>query len=158
MNKEQYIEKYGEEAYDKKREATRKWTEQNRERHLSKMKEWYEQNKEQYLAKKKEWYEQNSEDVKQYQKEYYESKRRGDPFGYCSAPLNKIENYNLAAKDNFEGWSLHHKLEIRDGYINTVEDLKLMNLYYNRPACELIYLKKSEHTRIHNLAKSALSE
>ena len=52
--------------------------------------------------------------------------------------IDLIENYELAKADNFKGWDIHHKLEICGDYINTVSDLKMMNLYYNRPAEELI--------------------
>ena len=58
---------------------------------------------------------------------------------YCTN-YEQIENYELAKADNFKGWECHHKLEIHDDYTNTVNDLKLMNLYYNRPPEELIFL------------------
>lgn len=67
---------------------------------------------------------------------------------YC-INYEQIENYDLAKADNFKGWECHHKLEIHDDYTNTVNDLKLMNLYYNRPPEELIFLTTEEHHRLH---------
>ena len=63
--------------------------------------------------------------------------------------IDLIENYELAKADNFKGWDIHHKLEICENYINTVADLKMMNLYYDRPAEELIWLKRGEHIKLH---------
>ena len=60
----------------------------------------------------------------------------------------KIENYLNAIKDP-ELWECHHKLEIHEDYINTSDELKMMNLYYNRPPEELIFLPLSEHKRLH---------
>lgn len=68
---------------------------------------------------------------------------------FCCEPIETIENFSLAEKDNFEGWHLHHRLEIRDGYSNSREDLMTMGLYYNRPASELIFLTAKDHTSLH---------
>lgn len=68
---------------------------------------------------------------------------------YCRVDISKIENYDKAINDNTQIWHIHHRLEIRDDYINSKEDLIMMNLYYNRPANELIFLTHSEHIRIH---------
>lgn len=75
----------------------------------------------------------------------------------CSEENEKIENYEKAAADNFKGWDLHHRLgtHTEDGEKRPVnisrEELKKMNLYYNRPANELIYLPHDEHIRLHHL-------
>ena len=61
----------------------------------------------------------------------------------------QIENYDKAINDKNEIWHCHHRLEINDDYINTREDLKLMNLYDNRPPEELIFLKPSDHIKLH---------
>ena len=50
----------------------------------------------------------------------------------------KIENYDLAKSDNFEGWHCHHKL----GIDYSSEELKKFDLYFNRPYFELIFMKK----------------
>lgn len=72
---------------------------------------------------------------------------------FCNEDVSLIENYDKAINDKEHIWECHHKLEIRDDYINTVKDLKLMNLYYNRPACELIFLTNKEHCSIHSKSR-----
>ena len=67
---------------------------------------------------------------------------------YCKYDISLIENYDKAINST-ERWVIHHKLELRDDYKNTVNDLILMNLYYNRPAEELIFLSNKEHTSLH---------
>ena len=69
---------------------------------------------------------------------------------YCKEP-EKIENYQLAKKDNFKGWHCHHRLETHnsDGERRlidiTVSELQALEMYYNRPPEELIFLPASEH-------------
>ena len=79
---------------------------------------------------------------------------------YCE-DISKIENYELAKADNFEGWNCHHKLELKStgGVCDvTAQDLIDWGLYYNRPADELIFLTRGEHSSIHNKAKRYSSE
>ena len=72
---------------------------------------------------------------------------------YCKN-YQDIENYEKAKKDNFKGWECHHRLETHTnaGEIRTViitaAELKALDMYYNRPASELIFLIKSEHNRL----------
>lgn len=73
----------------------------------------------------------------------------GRAYGYCIEDISKIENYDKAKKDNSHIWICHHKLEIRDGYRNSAADLKLMNLYYHRPAAELIFVTNEDHMKLH---------
>ena len=69
---------------------------------------------------------------------------------YCKEP-EKIENYEKALADNFKGWECHHRLETHnsDGERRlvdiTADELKALDMYYNRPADELIFLTTSEH-------------
>lgn len=73
---------------------------------------------------------------------------------YCNN-VEEIENYELAKKDNFKGWNIHHRLETHtsDSERRLVdlskEELIALDMYYNRPAAELIYLTKSEHQKLH---------
>ena len=71
-----------------------------------------------------------------------------------------IENYELAKADNFEGWDCHHRLELHpDCSLRfTRKSLQDLDLYYNRPANELIFLTHSEHARIHNMSKKEYNE
>ena len=63
-----------------------------------------------------------------------------------------IENYELAKADNFDGWEIHHKIELHpDGSVRyTSKSLKDIGLYYNRPATELIWMTTFEHNSIHH--------
>lgn len=75
---------------------------------------------------------------------------------YCCEDISKIENYELAKKDDFKGWVIHHRLELVETGAtadSTKQDLKDLGLYYNRPAGELIYLTKSEHQKLHRTGK-----
>ena len=70
---------------------------------------------------------------------------------YCSEPLDKIEHYEEALADNFEGWCIHHRLEIQpDGTRVSVQELKDKGLYYGRPAEELIFMRFREHSTLHH--------
>lgn len=71
---------------------------------------------------------------------------------YCK-DFQKIENFMEAYNDLNETWHCHHRLEIHNDYENTMEDLILMNLYYDRPPEEFIFLRASEHISIHNKGK-----
>ena len=75
---------------------------------------------------------------------------------YCCEDISKIENYELAKRDNFRGWVIHHRLElVETGAVadSTRQDLMARGIYYNRPASELIYLTKSEHQKLHRTGK-----
>ena len=69
---------------------------------------------------------------------------------YCKDYQN-IENYEKAKKDNFKGWHCHHRLETHnsDGERRAVDipqkELIALNMYYHRPADELIFLTTREH-------------
>ena len=68
---------------------------------------------------------------------------------YCKDDISLIENYDQAIADTTQTWDCHHRRETiysRSGLIEIGE-------YYNRPACELIFLTHSEHLRLHHLGK-----
>lgn len=69
---------------------------------------------------------------------------------YCSDDISQIENYESAKNDNSQIWDLHHRLELGSDYENTTSDLKMMNLYWNRPANELIFLTRDQHMTLHS--------
>ena len=81
---------------------------------------------------------------------------------YCKDYEN-IENYDKAKVDNFVGWDCHHRLEThtpdgkrRDVDI-TADELKALDMYYNRPSSELIFIKHGEHQFLHHKGR-CLSE
>ena len=73
---------------------------------------------------------------------------------YCKNDISLIENYDQAIADMTQTWDCHHRRETiysRSGLIEIGE-------YYNRPACELIFLTHSEHLRLHHLGKHPSEE
>lgn len=68
--------------------------------------------------------------------------------------LTSIENYELAKKDKFNGWRCHHRYELTSDYktLLTFQELKDRNLWYNRPAAELIFIPLTIHDRMHAIA------
>ena len=64
---------------------------------------------------------------------------------YCKEDISLIENYEQAINDNTQKWHCHHRRET----IYTREGLIEIGEYYHRPACELIFLTKTEHNKIH---------
>lgn len=70
---------------------------------------------------------------------------------YCTN-FKEIENYEEAVKSP-ERYDLHHRREIEtleDGttVLRSAKELKDLDLYWHRPAEELIFLKHSEHSSI----------
>ena len=74
---------------------------------------------------------------------------------YCRDDISKIENYDKAIADDTQTWHLHHRLEFTlDGeFALTTEQLKMHDMYYNRPYYELIFLTPDEHMRLHMKGK-----
>ena len=70
---------------------------------------------------------------------------------YCRDDLSKIENYEKAIDDKTQTWDLHHRLELTlDGeFALSREQLKMHDMYYNRPYYELIFLTHAEHMHLH---------
>ena len=77
---------------------------------------------------------------------------------YCKN-YQDIENYGKAKKDDFKGWDCHHRLETHnsDGERRlvdiTMDELQALDMYWNRPASELIFLPSSEHNSLHKKGK-----
>ena len=70
---------------------------------------------------------------------------------YCRDDLSKIENYEKAAADTTQTWVIHHRFELTlDGeFALNAAQLKMHDMYYNRPYYELIFLTRAEHARLH---------
>ena len=78
---------------------------------------------------------------------------------YCREPLELVENYAAAKADNFAGWCIHHKLEIKkDGTRVSVQELKDQGLYFGRPAEELVFMRCCEHATLHHKGKAISAE
>ena len=75
--------------------------------------------------------------------------------GYCKEYW-KIENYE-EAKNSSERWQCHHRLETHfsDGTERPInarlsqKELIALDMYYHRPAEELIFMKTNEHRKLH---------
>lgn len=67
---------------------------------------------------------------------------------FCCEDISLIENYNKAINDRSQSYICHHRLETDKNM--SVKELIEKNLYYNRPANELILLTFSEHSTLHN--------
>ena len=73
---------------------------------------------------------------------------------FCKDDISLIENYDKAIADKTQMWHCHHRRET----IFSKSDLIEIGEYYNRPACELIFLTSLEHNRLHNLGKRLSAE
>lgn len=70
---------------------------------------------------------------------------------YCCEDISLIENYNHAIADQTKMWDIHHRRECDENgrTLFTNKQLKEMNLYFNRPASELIFVTRSMHSKLH---------
>lgn len=66
---------------------------------------------------------------------------------YCKEDISKIKNYDKAIADTTQVWDCHHMTET--WWNCTAKDLIENECYYHRKACELIFLTKAEHMRLH---------
>ena len=112
------------------------------------------ENAEKISIAKKKCYEAKKEKYLNRIKVNYQKNKWTSIIHYCTEN-EKIENYELAKADNFIGWDRHHRLETHnsDGERRlidlTVDELKALDMYYNRPPEELIWLKHSDHKKLH---------
>lgn len=128
MTKKEFIERYGKEAYQRFLEKQRQYN--------------------------KQYFQQHKEELREKQRIY--KRKYNQMFAYCiPEQIEQIENYELAKKDDFNGWHIHHRLETHnsDGERRLVniskQELVALEMYYNRPANELIFLTASEHRKLH---------
>lgn len=83
---------------------------------------------------------------------------------YCKEDISLIENYDKAISDESQTWHTHHRLETHDENGNlrsefiSKQSLKEDNLYYNRPANELIFLTAKDHISLHTKGKHRTEE
>ena len=70
---------------------------------------------------------------------------------FCKEDISKIENYDKAINDTTQIWDCHHRTEI--WWNCSRQELKDNDCYYNRKACELIFLTPQEHRILHKKGK-----
>ena len=75
---------------------------------------------------------------------------------YCKEDISKIKNYEQAIADKTQTWVCHHMTET--WWHCTPKDLIENECYYNRKACELIFLTPAEHKSLHNKGKKFSEE
>ena len=95
----------------------------------------------------------------------FKLKKDRTPYKYCFCRVPElIENYDKAVADDTQTWDCHHRLETHnsDGEKRLVDisraELIALNMYYDRPPEELIFLISSEHKNLHNKNKSESEE
>lgn len=105
--------------------------------HKEQHKKYREENKEKISARKKVYY----------REQYKVFCRKGEE--------EKVLHYAEAKADNFKNWVRHHRLETHtsEGFLRSVQlskaELIALDMYYDRPAEELIWLKAGEHRIVH---------
>lgn len=78
-----------------------------------------------------------------------------DILKYCKN-YTEIENYDEALTDTTQTWICHHRLETHnsDGEKRSVDisraELIVLDMYYNRPPEELIFLNCFDHNSLHH--------
>ena len=75
---------------------------------------------------------------------------------YCKEDISKIKNYDKAIADTTQTWVCHHMTET--WWNCTAKELIENECYYNRKACELIFLTQEEHKRLHMKGKILSAE
>ena len=75
---------------------------------------------------------------------------------FCKEDISKIENYDKAISDDTQTWHCHHRTEI--WWNCSKKDLIANECYYNRKACELIFLTPAEHKSLHSKGKIVSEE
>ena len=70
---------------------------------------------------------------------------------FCSEDIALIENYQQAIADEEKMWDIHHRRECdaNGKTLFTKKQLIDMNLYFKRPASELIFVTRSMHSKLH---------
>ena len=70
---------------------------------------------------------------------------------YCSEEISLIENYQTAISDKTKMWEIHHRRECdsEGRTLFTKKQLIEMNLYFERPASELVFVTRSMHWNLH---------
>ena len=72
---------------------------------------------------------------------------------YCRDDISLIKNYDKALADETEVWFVHHRNgEPFTGFKRA--DLIKMNMYYKRPASELMFVNNDMHDEIHGNSKN----
>ena len=119
---------------------------ENAEEIKTRVRERYYRDPEKFRELTRQYKIKNREKVKQY--------NRDKQHNFC-VDNTLIENYEKAKADNFVNWERHHRLETHTSEGEkrlvqlTPEELKALDVYYNRPPEEMIYLTVQQHRKLH---------
>lgn len=87
-------------------------------------------------------------------------KKDGTPYWNCLCRTPElVENYDKAIADTAQTWQCHHRLETHnfDGERRLVDissaELIALDMYFDRPPEELIFMTALDHKRLHNVGK-----
>ena len=125
----------------------------HREEIIANVKAWRKDNPDKPCEYSKSWKQKNHSYNMKINKKTYQA--------FCiETEWESIENYEKAKNDNFKYWDCHHRLELHpDGSLRYTKDsLIKLDLYFNRPAQELIFLRHDEHAKLHGLSKKVNNE
>jgi len=163
MRKAEIIERYGIERYKEYRAKSKAWSKNkyanDPEYHLKINNHTKEYQRNRYHDKDDQWKSRVDKRNKLYKEsehgksQTYISNKMCLIHRYCRrGEESKIENYDLAKADNFEWWDIHHRLEltINGEYAHSKDELIRMDMYYDRPYYELIFLRHDEHAKLHS--------
>ena len=75
---------------------------------------------------------------------------------FCKEDISKIKNYDKAIADTTQMWHCHHMTET--WWNCSKKELIKNECYYNRKACELIFLTPAEHVRLHKKGRTLSEE
>ena len=151
MNKDEYIERYGEEAWEKKLAQNRAWKDEHPEKVLEHSRKWHEAHPEVARAREKAWAEAHPEVVKEnsreqgrkggsrYEKhlEYYRTGLQGErnkvrnkhrnmyrPYKQIIAPDSQIHHSWFPGSSKYDCIALVESNAHRHGIVDVIEILK----------------------------------
>lgn len=174
MTKQEYIAKYGEDAWEHHLAVSREWTKNNKQKHIDATRKCHKQKPEyykevsdlnniKYAELKSDWSKEHR--IKTNAKYRPELKRNQQTITsrfrkYCNDAICLIENYYSALQDDFKGWDCHHRLELHQDWSLrfTRASLIKLNLYFNRPPEELIFVPVKEHVAMHAKTRKLWNE
>ena len=154
MKKQDFIDRYGESRYLELRNQQREWQKNHKQEMNEKKRAYRKTHRNIINAEKKRYYEKHKDSVLLYNNL---KKRQYRTIGLTD--ITQIENYLAAQADRFIGWNIHHRLETQtsDGVCRLIslsrEELKAFGMYKDRPPDELIWMKASEHQKLHRSFK-----
>lgn len=154
MKKQEFINKYGEARYLELQKQQKEWRMNHIQEINEKRRNYRKTHRKIVNAEKRAYYKKHKEHVLT-----YNSLMRRKYRTVGSSDLTQIENYLSAKADNFNGWIVHHRLETHtsDGVLRLISltkaELIALGMYRDRTPEELIWMRTSEHSKLHRSSK-----